>query len=371
MRFLYLTTIGLSMGFFTNLIEDLIRDGHRVDIATNEDTVNVPSVYREWGCTIHQIDWQRSPYSIANLKTIRGLRELIRKNRYDIVHCHTPVAGVCTRLACRKLQEDGIRVIYTTHGFHFYSGAPIRNWLLYYPVEYFCSRYTDTLITINHEDYDLAKSRMKARRVEYVPGVGVDIDRFRDVEVDRAALRASLGIPQDAVVLFSVGELNANKNHTVVVRTLATMGNRRIHYMIAGEGPKREELKSLAKKLGVEAQLHLLGYRHDIPELCKAADLNVFPSIREGLGLAPIEAMSSGLPVMCMDNRGTREYASCYEVPDYSCVFRDEQSLAALINRLTEDHELYRRLSEQGLLIAERFSLTKVNAIMRAIYGLS
>ena len=371
MRILYVTTIGLTMGFFKNLIKELIDDGHRIDIATNEEAVSVPAVYREWGCTIHQVDWQRSPFSLANVKTIRRLRALIQENRYDVVHCHTPVAGVCTRLACKKLRRDGVRVFYTTHGFHFYRGAPLRNWLCYYPVEYHCSRYTDTLITINHEDYDLARTRMKAKQVEYVPGVGVDTERFHRAEVDRAAKRASLGIPADAVLLISAGELNANKNHSVVIRTLARMKNDRIHYMIAGEGPMRDKLAELADQLGVGAQLHLLGYRNDVPELCKAADLNVFPSIREGFGLAAVEAMAAGIPVLCTDNRGTREYASRYDVPGYSCVFRDEQSLAAGIERLIADPELYRLLSEQGLVIAEEFSVKKVNAIMRRIYGLS
>ena len=131
MRILYVTTIGLTMGFFKNLIKELIDDGHRVDIATNEDAVRVPEEYREWGCAVHQIDWSRSPFCLSNVRTIPVLRELIRENRYDIVHCHTPVAGVCARLACKKPRKEGVRVFYTTHGFHFYRGAPLRNWLFY------------------------------------------------------------------------------------------------------------------------------------------------------------------------------------------------------------------------------------------------
>lgn len=371
MRILYVTTIGLTMGFFTNFIKELIDGGNSVDIAVNESEIPVPQIYRDWNCAVHQIDWSRTPFHPANIRAYRQLKALIRENRYDIVHCHTPVAGVCARLACKKLRRNGLQVFYTTHGFHFYRGAPLVNWLFYYPIEAICSRCTDTLITINHEDYEIARTRMKARRVEYVPGVGADIARFQNTAADRAEVRASLGIPADAVLLISVGELNANKNHQIVIRTMAKMKNERIHYMIAGEGPVRGKLTALAEKSGVEKQLHLLGYRNDIPELCKAADFHVFPSIREGLGLAPIEAMAAGLPVFCSDNRGSREYVSLYEVPGYSPVFTDERSLAALIERLTADPALCQLVSERGLSIAEQFSLEKVNAIMRRIYGLS
>lgn len=371
MRILYVTTIGLTMGFFTNFIKELIDGGNTVEIAVNETDVSVPEVYRDWGCAVHQIDWSRTPFHPVNLRAIRQLRALVAKNRYDIVHCHTPVAGVCTRLACKGLRKDGVRVFYTTHGFHFYRGAPFVNWLFYYPIELLCSRFTDTLIAINREDYEIAQKRMKARRVEYVPGVGADVERFRDASADRAELRASLGIPSDAVVLLSVGELNANKNHAVVVRTLARMKNARLHYLIAGEGPQRERLSQLAKQLGVGEQVQLLGYRNDVPELCRAADIHVFSSIREGLGLAPIEAMAAGLPVLCSDNRGSREYVPRYDVPGCSCLFTDEASLAAGIERLISDPALYKLLSERGFPIAEQFSLEKVNAIMRRIYGLS
>ena len=371
MRILYVTTIGLTMGFFTNFIKELIDGGNTVDIAVNETEIGVPQIYRDGGGAVHQIDFSRTPFHPVNVRAFRQLKALIEEQRYDVVHCHTPVAGVCSRLACKKLRRDGLRVFYTTHGFHFYRGAPFVNWLFYYPIEALCARCTDTIITINHEDFELAKAKMKARSVEYVPGVGADVERFQNAVVDRAEKRASLGIPADAVLLISVGELNANKNHQIVLRTMASMQNERIHYVIAGEGPARDKLTALAEKLGLEGRLHLLGYRSDIPALCKAADLHVFPSIREGLGLAPIEAMASGLPVLCSDNRGSREYSSLYDVPGYSPIFTDEASLAALIERLSADPTLYRQLSERGPQIAERFSLEKVNAIMRRIYGLS
>ena len=162
MKILYVTTIGLTMIFFKGLVKELIDVGHIVDIACNEETHKVPDCYREWGCKVYEIDCSRSPLSNGNIRAIRELKRIVYENHYDIVHCHTPIAGACTRLACKDFRKYGVKVFYTAHGFHFYKGAPIKNWLLFYPIEKLCSRFTDTLITINKEDYSLAKKRMKA-----------------------------------------------------------------------------------------------------------------------------------------------------------------------------------------------------------------
>ena len=359
------------MVFFKSIIKELLDAGNTVDIATNESSFTVPDEYRRWDCKVYQMNWSRSPFSPSNTKSVRELRRLVEENHYEIVHCHTPVAGVCTRLACKKLRKNGTRVFYTTHGFHFYKGAPFRNWLCYYPIERYCSRITDTLITINHEDYELAKKKMKAGQVRYVPGVGVDVDRFRAISIDRTVKREQLGIPKDAIVLISVGELNLNKNHKLVIQAMSAMRNDRIHYLIAGDGPMQNNLIEQAKKSGVEAQVHLLGFRNDIPELYQSADICVFPSIREGLGLAAIEAMAAGLPVICMDNRGSREYAPMYEQAGFSCVFHDEKSLEALILRLMNDESIRAAMAKQGLLVSDHFSVNNSNKIMKEIYGIS
>lgn len=229
---------------------------------------------------------------------------------YDIVHCHTPNASVITRLVCRKFRKKtNLKVFYTAHGFHFYKGAPMLNWMFFYPVEKFCSRFTDKLITINKEDFELAKTKFHAKEVHYIPGVGVDLSRFENVQVDRNEKRREIGVPEDAVLLFSVGELNENKNHQIIVKALAKLDNPNIHYAIAGVGDKKDYLLNLAKELGVSEQLHLLGYRKDVPELNHCADIFCFPSKREGLGLAAIEAMACGLPVITSNVHGINDYS--------------------------------------------------------------
>jgi len=211
------------------------------------------------------------------------------------------------KMGILKWPLTDIKVIYTAHGFHFYKGASLLNWLFYYPVEKWLSRYTDVLITINKEDYERAKRSFKAGRIEYVPGVGVDVEKYGSVVVDRKAKRKELGLAEDDFVLVSTGELNDNKNHKTVIQAVHRLNNPSVKYLICGEGPLKNELLNLVQELGLEHQVMLLGYRTDIIEINHIADVFVFPSFREGLSVALMEAMACGLPVVCSDIRGNRD----------------------------------------------------------------
>lgn len=368
MQILYVTTVGSTMSFFTNLIRSLIDEGNTVNIACNEKLKPIPPCFREWGCQVYPIACTRSPFSKSNITAIKQIRKIVSEGKYDIVHCHTPVAGFCARIACRKIRKKGVRVFYTAHGFHFYKGAPLLNWLFYYPAEKLCARMTDIIITINKEDYLLAKRKMRACHVKYVPGAGVDIDRFRTAEVSRDQMRGELGIPRESFLLISVGELNSNKNHQIVIHALAKLKNPRVHYLIVGIGPKETELKTLAVSLGVSDQVHFVGYRDDVEKLYKIADINVFPSIREGLGIASIEGMASGLPLVCADNRGTREYATVYRVNGFENMCTTVDDYATAISRLESDDALYKKLCEIGYPSVQKFSSSIVIQRMKELY---
>ena len=368
MRILYVTTISLTMNsFFKPHIEMLVREGHHVDIACNANDLDLDPLYSELGCIFYQIDFSRSPLSKDNLKAYGQLKKTIENGGYDIVHCHTPNASVITRLVCRNFRKNGLRVFYTAHGFHFYKGAPKLNWMIFYPVEKICSRYTDKLITINREDYELAKNEFKAKEVHYVPGVGIDLSRFENVQVDRNAKRLEIGVPEDAFLLFSAGELNENKNHQVIIRALAKLNNPNVHYAIAGEGDKKDYLIALAGELGVADKVHLLGYRRDIPELNYIADVFCFPSLREGLGLAPIEALNSGLPVVAARNRGTCEFVVHGE-NGFLCEYDDVDAFASAIKSLIDSEKLRKRLSENAVSSVEKFNVENVVNFMKGIY---
>ena len=361
MKILYVTTIGSTMGFFKSLIRELLDQGNIVDIATNEDASKVQDCYREWGCKIYNISCSRSPFSLGNVKAIKQIRQLAKD--YDIVHCHTPLASMATRFACRKLRKQGVKVIYTAHGFHFYKGAPLKNWLIYYPIEKLCSRWTDVLITITKDDYALAKKKMRAKEIEYVPGVGIDVERFSKTTVDRDKKLAEFGVPADAVIILSVGELNKNKNHQIVIKALSLLKNDNYHYLIAGKGDQKDHLEQLAKKLNVN--LHLLGYRSDVAELYKVADVYVLPSIREGLNVSIMEAMASGLPCVVSDIRGNRDLIA--EKNGRLCSPLSSESFAKSIKVLV-DHNGSINYQENNKLKSELFKTAKINAQMINIY---
>ena len=364
MRVLYVTTVGITMRFFDAFIRQLLNEGHTVDIATNEQEFHVPECYREWGCKIYPITTSRSPLNKGNLSAIKQIKQLVSENGYDIVHCHTPMAGVCTRLACRKFRKQGGKVFYTAHGFHFYKGAPIKNWLLYYPAEKLCSYFTDVLITINQEDFALAQKKMKAKCVKYVPGVGIDVEKYRQPTVDKQAKRKELGIPEDAFVLLSVGELNENKNHETVIRASADLD---VYYIIAGTGNLNPHLQNLIDTLGISNRVKLLGYHDDVKDLYGAADAFVFPSFREGLSVSLMEAMASGLPCIVSNIRGNVDLIH-NGANGFLCDPFDASSFEVCIDSINKDELLLEKLSERNKEIIQKFDFMTVAHALREIY---
>ena len=306
-KVLYVATVVKKhiMQFHIPFLEMCKKAGWETAVAARNDYAQAEDCVIPFCDAYYDIPFERSPLKTKNVTAYRELKKVIEDGGYDIIHCHTPVGAVLTRLAARSARKKGTRVIYTAHGFHFYKGAPLLNWLVYSPVERFLARWTDVLITINQEDYRRAK-KFKAGRVVYIPGVGIDIAKFSEpiFEEQRQKIRAEIGVPKDAVLLCSVGELNRNKNHSLVIKALAQLENGNVHYCIAGEGECRESLTALSQKLGVAERVHLLGYRSDVQQLYKSSDIFCFPSLREGLPVSLIEAMASGLPCVASRIRG-------------------------------------------------------------------
>lgn len=252
---------------------------------------------------IHVVRLVRSPFSMENRRGYGDLKKIIDGNQWDVIWTNEPVMGVMTRLAARKARESGTKVIYMVHGFHFYKGAPLRNWLLYYPVEKYCSQLCDMIVTINEEDYQRAKS-FRTSSVEKIPGVGVNLDHFAPNLETRNLWRRKLGLAEDDIALLTVGELHKGKNQQTVIRAIQKANNLHFHYFLCGKGKEEATLKKLVAKCGLEKQVHFLGYRKDIAEIMCACDVFVFLSLREGLSKALMEAMASGMPVVCTNIRG-------------------------------------------------------------------
>lgn len=365
MKILYITTISNTVNaFLIPHIKFLIEQGNQVDLAFNIEQ-KVKSEIIEMGCKIYELPLQRFPLSTGNFSAYKMLKEIIVQERYDLVHTHTPVASAIVRLVCKGLSN--VKVFYTAHGFHFYNGAPLINWLVYYPVERWLSKYTDVLITINKEDYERAKSKFKSKKIEYIPGVGIDIEKFHNLTINKVLKKKEIGIPIESFVLLSVGELNKNKNHEVIIKALAEISDKNVHYVICGEGLLKKHLINISIELGVENQVHLLGFRKDIIEICKTSDLFVFPSHREGLSVALMEAMACDLPIVCSKIRGNSDLVIDGK-GGYLVRPNDIEEISLKIMRLINSQDLKKdfELFNRNMII--KYSLSNVIKLLKLIY---
>lgn len=334
---------------------------------TDEDrTLAYLESLRSEGVMLHNIHFARSPLNSENAVAFEELRRVIDSQKFDLIHCHTPTASMLTRLAARKARKQGCTVMYTCHGFHFHNAAPKKNWLIYYPVERFCSYFCDYLVTINQEDFRRAQS-FHTKNVRYIPGVGVDISKIRNTSVDRAAYKKSIGIPENCVMLLSVGEMIERKNHEVIIRALGKLQNKNLYYVICGKGPLKQHLEKLASELGIEEYVVFLGFRRDIPELCNTADISAFPSRIEGLGLAGIEAMAAGVPLVSSNVHGILDYVIDGET-GYACNPDDVDGFAMAIDKLANDTQLRSDMRVKCMKAVEPFELSNALRAMWDIY---
>ena len=317
---------GFVPQFEMNNVRILQEMGYEVHYASNFNNVsygNDNSRLEGTGIVCHQVDFARSPFELkAHRVACRQLKKLMQQEGFALLHCHTPVGAALSRLVAMSYRKQGLKVMYTAHGFHFYKGAPLKYWLLFYPVERFLAGKTDVLVTINEEDYERAKCFCihKKTRVEYIPGVGVDTAYWSGKDLKpgereeiRKNIRKELGVADDEQMLLSVGELIPRKNHEEVIRALAEQkkkGVTKFRYFICGQGVLEEYLQNLIEELGLSNEVTLLGYRKDIRNLLYGADLFVFPSKQEGMPVALMEAAVAGVPVRASDIRGNREVIS-------------------------------------------------------------
>ncbi len=315
---MYASVASMIQQFNMDNIRLLQELGYEVDVAcnmkqgstiTDEKVSLMKSELETMGVHVYHIPVPRSITNIKDIwKSFWITRKLINEQEYSLIHCHSPIGGMICRLANRLSKWYGqVRMIYTAHGFHFYKGAPKINWLLFYPIERICSCYSDVLITINQEDYALAKRKMKSKLCVYVPGVGVDLQKFKKVSLTEKSKFRILGVSDKDTVLVSVGELSTRKNHEVVIRALSRLNNPNYKYFICGLGPLEHRLEKLILDLKMQSNIRLLGYRSDIAEILNMADVYVFPSLQEGLPVALMESMAAGKAVACSRIRGNTD----------------------------------------------------------------
>ena len=349
--------------------------GCEVHIACNFDYMNDTDVERtrkyterikNYGIYIHNIRFARSPFSPKNIKAYRELKRIIDSERFDLIHCHTPAVSFMTRVAARKARRQGTVVMYTCHGFHFHNSSSKKNWLLYYPAEKFLSRFCDYIVTINKEDFNRAKT-FHCKNVRYIPSVGVDINRIKELKINKAEKREEIGVPDDKILVISAGELIERKNHEVIIRALGKLQDPDIYYAIAGKGPLLDRLKQVASEVGIPDRVLFLGFRTDVFELYHAADISAFPSKIEGLGLAGVEAMAAGIPLVSSNVHGILDYVidgkTGYAIPP-----NDVDGFASALEKLAHDPALRESMRQNCLDAVEPFELSNALNVMWDIY---
>ena len=315
------------------------------------------------------INFSRSPFTKDNLKAYKDLKKIIEEEKYDIIQCNTPAASALTRLAARKFRKNGTRVIYIAHGFHFFKGAPLKNWILFYPIEKFLSKYTDDLITINEEDYKIAKNNFNAKNTYKINGIGLDASKFENINVDREKVRNDLGLTNEDFAMFFAGELNENKNQIILIEAMKDIAkkNKKFKFFLAGKGPLKEFYENKIKEYKLEKNVFLLGYRNDIPEILKAIDLYISVSKREGLAINIIEAKAAGVPVIASNNRGHRESIRD-SVDGFLIGCNDVETLKSRIIELYNNKDLREKFAEESKEYIKKFYLENVYEDVKKIY---
>ena len=307
--------------------------------------------------------FDRSPKSPNNVKAYRQLKKLLAEERYDVILCNTPMGGIVTRLAAKKTRKQGTKVIYMAHGFHFFKGSSKKSWMVFYPIEKHMAKRCDMLITINEEDYTLAKERFgKRTRVEHIHGVGVDENRYHPAtEEEQRTMRGAEGLTKDDFVILCTGELYENKNQSTLIRAAYMLKDKlpNLKVLLAGNGPKEQELRELIASLGLESIVKLLGYRTDLERVTPAVDLVVSCSLREGMPLNIIEAMLCKKPVVASHNRGHDELVED-GVTGYLLELKDAEGFAERINMLAKDGFMRFKLGESGYSKAQDYRVEAV-----------
>lgn len=363
---------GFIRSFLSNDIVLLQQKGFEVHCAANKNhpgAENLEDYFQKMNVKFHQIDFSSNKvFCINTIKSFNQIKSLLKKNSFNLIHCHTPIAGFITRIAARKKRKTGSVIIYTTHGFYFHKYSSKKAWIIFFNLEKFASRFSDAIITINKEDFKNAQL-MYCKEVFYIPGVGVDTKKFINISINRNDYRKQLGISDDQILVLAIGELSKRKNHKIIIEALSLIKNPKIVFMICGNAMNnantKDELIALAKKNNVD--LRLMGLRKDIPQICKCADIGVLPSTREGLGLSGIEMLAAGLPIVASNVHGIVDYVKDGE-DGYLCNPNNSKQFADSISKLM-DINIRKKMISKCQLNSKRFDISESIKSMNDIYN--
>lgn len=355
--------------FHKVLVEVLHEHGYEVHVAARDNLAEKNGLKLDFVEKVYDLPFARSPKSPDNIQAYRQLKKIIDAEGYDVVHCNTPMGGVVTRLAAQKARRHGTKVFYTAHGFHFYKGAPKKNWLVFYPVEKFFSRLTDRLITITQEDYELAGKKFHCE-VDRIHGVGVDEKRYFPVSKEKQLkLRQELGFTSEQKIILCIGELLPNKNQKMAVSMMRQVVKQfpDAKLLLAGNGPEKDHLKQEIRNYGLQDRIIMLGYCTCLEKYQQVADVLVACSRREGLPLNLVEAMLCGNPVVASVNRGHRELI---QNGKNGYLVENTEEMSSRVIELLSDDKKRNELGKTARIYAKDYGFTKVEKELEKIYFL-
>jgi len=293
------------------VIRALKSAGHEVHAAFKDNSADKQGLDLSSIDKVFEIPFERSPFKPQNIRAYKELKKVIDEGNYDIIHCHTPMGAVITRLAAKSARKKGSKVIYTAHGFHFYKGAPKKNWLMFYPVEKLLSKHTDLLITINQEDYDLAvRKKFKMGKIVKINGVGVDLSKFSiSTPEQQKILRKECGFGADNFIMLYAADLSERKNQPMIFKAIARIKNElpNVIALLPGQPILRDKYEKQCDDLGIADRVQFMGYRRDIDKLLVISDCVISSSRQEGLPINLIEAAASGKYIISTDVRGSAD----------------------------------------------------------------
>lgn len=362
MKILYTATVLSHIcQFHLPYLQALQEKGVEVHVAARNNLDEKNGLRLQYADQYFDIPFQRSPKDIRNLKAYAQLKKLLKKEYYDVIVCNTPMGGIITRLAAKETRKRGTKVVYMAHGFHFYDGAPKKNWLVFYPIEKYMARYCDVLITVNEADYALAQKKFHTR-VEHIHGVGVSTERYHPAgDEARREMRATEGLSDEDFVILCTGELNRNKDQKTLIAAVAKLKDLipNLKVLLAGNGPLEQELQTQIQTERLESCVKLLGYRTDLERVTPAVDLVVSCSHREGMPLNIIEAMLCEKPVVASANRGHNELL-VNAVTGYLVPPSDVTGFARSIMELYSDAEKRAKMGRAGHAKATPYTVAMV-----------
>lgn len=356
--------------FHKPLVKMLHEHGCEVHVAARNNLAEKNGLKLDFADQVFDVPFERSPFSKRNLTAYKQLKQIIDAGNYDVVHTNTPVGGIVGRLAARKARKNGCQVFYTAHGFHFFQGGPKKSWLIYYPIEKFMCRYTDELITINEEDYQLAQKKFPVS-VSHIHGIGANSSKYHPISVDvRAALRSELGFAQDQKIIVCTGELNPNKNQITAIHAIEQVVKEvpKALLLLAGNGATHDELQAAINAAGLQSNAVLLGYHTDLEKYVEVSDLILSCSKREGLPLNIIEGMLCKKPVIASINRGHKELIQNGR-NGYIVNAADIDGFAAKMIELLQDNVLSNAFGEAGFAFAQAYTDHAVQLELEQIYN--